>query len=390
MSKTRRKIFGEEHELFRDSVITYIDKEIRPYHEAWEEAGVISRECWERAGRQGLLCCDVPAEYGGPGADFLYNTVVIEELSRAGFSGPGTGFAVHGDMASTYITKFGSEPQRLRYLPGMCAGTSIAALAMTEPGAGSDLQGIQTRAVRDGDEYVISGQKTFISNGQLANVVVLACKTDPSQGARGISLIIVDQLEGEDRAGFRRGRNLKKIGMKAQDTSELFFDDVRVPTANLLGGEGEGFRMLMTQLARERLVQAIRACAQTEAAIEWTVDYTRERKAFGRTIADFQNTRFELAHVAAKVAAGRALVDQQIEAYMNGELDAVAAAKAKLFLTELHCETLDRCLQLHGGYGYMWEYPIARAYADARVSKIAGGSVEVMKEIISRDLFAPR
>ncbi len=383
MSTAARAIFEAEHEIFRASVAQFIEAEIRPHHEQWEEEGRISREVWEKAGAAGLLCCDVPEAYGGPGADFLYNTVVIEELAKSGFSGPGTGFAVHGDMASTYITRFGSEEQRRAWLPGMCAGTAIAAIAMTEPGAGSDLQNIATHAVREGDEYVINGQKTFISNGQLADVIVLACKTDRSEGARGVSLIVVEAT----RQGFRRGRNLKKLGMKAQDTSELFFEDVRVPVGNRLGEEGQGFKMLMTQLARERLVQAIRACAQTEAVIGWTVDYTRERKAFGKTVADFQNTRFELADLAAKAAAGRALVDAQIALYLDGGLDAVDAAKSKLFLSELHCETVDRCLQLFGGYGYMWEYPIARADADTRVSKIAGGSVEVMKEIISRDLF---
>lgn len=383
MSLTKRILFAEEHDIFRNSVRAFIEQEIAPYHEDWEEAGCVSREVWEKAGAAGLLCCDVPAKYGGPGADFLYNTVVIEELARAGYSGPGTGFGVHGDMASTYISKFGTEEQREAYLPRMCSGHSIAALAMTEPGAGSDLQNIQTRATREGDHYVVKGQKTFISNGQLGDVIVVACKTDPTQGARGVSLVIVEAT----REGFRRGRNLKKIGMHAQDTSELFFDDVRVPMSNRLGEEGQGFRMLMAQLARERLVQAIRACAQTEAAIEWTVDYTKERKAFGKTIADFQNTRFELADIAAKTAAGRALVDQHIGAFLKDELDAVDAAKSKLFLSELHCEALDRCLQLHGGYGYMWEFPIARAYADNRVSKISGGSVEIMKEIISRELF---
>ena len=238
MPSAKRSLFESEHEIFRDSVVTFIDQEIRPYHEQWEDDGCISREVWRKAGAAGLLCCDIPEEFGGPGADFLYNTVVIEELARSGFSGPGTGFAVHGDMAATYITEFGTDAQRKALLPGMCAGTSIAAIAMTEPGAGSDLQNIQTRAVRDGDDYVISGQKTFISNGQLADIIVLACKTDPAQGARGISLIVV---EGE-REGFRRGRNLKKIGLKAQDTSELFFDEVRVPVANILGDEGQGLQ----------------------------------------------------------------------------------------------------------------------------------------------------
>ncbi|MCB1740102.1 MAG: acyl-CoA dehydrogenase family protein [Gammaproteobacteria bacterium] len=384
MQSATRTLFAEEHEIFRRSVAAFIDQEIRPHHETWEDQGCVTRELWRKAGAAGLLCCDVAEAYGGPGADFLYNTVVIEELARSGFSGPAAGFGVHSDMASTYISGFGSEHQRKRYLPGMCAGTTIVAIAMTEPGAGSDLQGMQTYAERDGDEYVISGQKTFISNGQLADVVVLACKTDRSQGARGVSLIIVET----EREGFRRGRNLKKLGMKAQDTSELFFDGVRVPVENRLGEEGQGFKMLMKNLARERLVQAIRACAQTEAVIEWTIEYTRERKAFGKTIADFQNTRFELADIAAQVAAGRALVDQQLQSYLRGELDAVAAAKSKLFLTQMHCAAVDRCLQLFGGYGYMWEYPITRAYADARVSKIAGGSVEIMKEIIARDLFS--
>lgn len=378
-----RRIFTPEHEMFRDAVRRFVETELVPHHEQWEEDGMISREAWLKAGAAGMLCCDVPEEYGAPGADFLYNTVVIEELARLGMSGPLSSFMVHSDMMATYITSFGTEEQKLQWLPKMASGEVIGALALTEPSAGSDLKAIRTRAVRDGDEYVITGQKVYISNGQSCDLMVVACKTDPDAGAKGMSLILVEAT----RPGFRRGRNLKKIGMKAQDTSELFFDEVRVPVTNLLGTEGGAFPLLMTKLARERLTQAIRSIRVAEAAIDWTVDYTAERKAFGGSIGDFQNTRFKLAELATATQAGRALLDQCLAAFMEDKLDAVDAAKAKMYATDLHCRVVDECLQFYGGYGYMLEYPIARAYIDARITRIAGGAAEVMKQIIGKAMF---
>lgn len=377
-----RTVLGEEHAIFRDAVRRFVEAELVPQNDAWEAAGIVPREAWRKAGEAGLLCCDVPADWGGPGGDFGHCAVVTEELARANLSGPG--FIVHSDMVATYIARFGTEAQKRRWLPGMCDGSLIGAIAMTEPDAGSDVKAIRTRAERDGDHYVIRGQKTYISNGQNADLVITATKTDPAAGAHGMSLIVVEA----GMPGFRRGRNLAKIGMHAADTSELFFDEVRVPVGNRLGEEGQGFPMLMTNLARERLVQAVRGTAVAEAAIGWTVAHTRERKAFGRTIADFQNTRFVLAELAAKTAAARALTDGLIARQLERSLDPVEAGMAKLFCTDLQCEVLDRCLQLFGGAGYMAESPIGRAWADARVSRIAGGAAEVMKEIIGRRLFA--
>ena len=376
-----RTLFSPEHTMFRDTVRRFIEKEIAPHHAQWEEDGVVPRALWHKAGAAGLLCCSVPEEYGGAGADYLYDVVVCEELARAGFTGPG--FMIHTDLVATYIRSFGTDEQKRHWLPKMVAGTAIGSLGMTEPHAGSDLKNIRTRAVRDGNDYLINGQKVFISNGQLCDVLVLATKTDSNAGAKGITLFLV---EG-DRPGFKRGRNLEKLGMKAQDTSELFFDNVRVPATNMLGREGEGFGLMMTKLAQERLAQAIRSAAVTEAVIEWTVDYTAQREAFDQTIADFQNTRFKLAELRTESVAGRVLTDRCIELFMKGELDPIDAAMAKMFLSNLHCKTVDECLQLFGGWGYMWEYPIARAYADARVVKIAGGSIEIMKILIGRDLF---
>jgi acyl-CoA dehydrogenase len=377
----KRKLFREEHEIFRRSVQRFIQTEIAPFHEQWEEDGEVPRTLWLKAGEAGLLCCTVPEEYGGLGLDYLFDVVVFEEMARSGFTGPG--FMIHCDLVATYIKSFGTEEQKKQWLPKMVRGEAIGSLAMTEPHAGSDLKSIRTRAVRDGAEYVISGQKVFISNGQLCDVMVLATKTDSAAGSKGITLFLV---EG-DRPGFRRGRNLKKLGMRAQDTSELFFDDVRVPAGNMLGQEGQGFALMMTKLAQERLAQAIRSATVAETVIEWTVDYVAERKAFGQTIADFQNTRFKLAELKTEAVVGRQFVDKCIEIFMEGELDSVDAAMAKMWLSNLHCKVVDECLQFFGGWGYMWELPIARAYADARVVKIAGGSIEIMKQIIGRQLF---
>lgn len=379
-----RSLFREEHEIFRKSVRRFVEREIVPFHEQWEEDGIVPRELWLKAGAEGLLCCTVPEEYGGLGLDYIFDVVVFEELWRAGASGPG--FMIHTDLVATYILSFGTEDQKRQWLPKMVRGEAIGSLGMTEPHAGSDLKAIRTRAERDGDDYVINGQKVFISNGQLCDILVLATKTDGAAGAKGVTLFLV---EG-DRPGFTRGRNLSKLGMKAQDTSELFFEDVRVPAANMLGEEGSGFKLMMTKLAQERLAQAIRSAAVIETVIDWTVQYTSERKAFGQTIADFQNTQFVLADLKTKASVARVYTDRCIELFMKNELDSVDAAMAKMFVCELHCEAVDRCLQLFGGWGYMWEYPIARAYADARIVKIAGGSIEIMKTIIARDMFAGR
>jgi acyl-CoA dehydrogenase len=379
---TSRALFSPEHELFRDAAKAFVERELAPHHAQWEKDQRVPREVWGKAGRAGLLCCDVPEAHGGAGADWLYNVVVIEELAKAGITGPG--FMVHSEMVAPYILAWGSEALKAKWLPAMAAGEAIGAVAMTEPGAGSDLKAMRTRAVRDGDDYVIDGQKTYISNGQNCDFILLACKTDADAGARGVSIILVDA----QTPGFSRGRNLEKIGLKAQDTSELFFSEMRVPVSNLLGEEGRGFSMLMTKLAQERLTQAIRSICVAEAAIQWTVDYTSERKAFGGTIASFQNTQFVLAGLAAETTALRVFTDWCIARHLKGELTAVEAAKVKLTVTDLHNKVVNECLQFFGGYGYMCEYPIARAYIDARITRIAGGAAEVMKQIIARDLFS--
>lgn len=376
-----RAIFSSDHEMFRDSVRRFVDTELKPFHEEWEDAGVVPREVWRKAGAAGLLCCNVAEAYGGSGSDFLYNCVVIEELARAGITGPG--FNVHSDMVATYIERFASEELKRHWLPGMVSGEVIGSLGITEPGAGSDVRGIRTTARREGDEYVINGQKTYISNGQTSDVVIVVAKTDPERPRDAISLILVET----NRPGFVRGRNLKKLGLHAQDTSELFFDEVRVPASNLIGEEHVGFKYLTANLAHERLVQAVRSCVVAEVTITQTVEYTAARKAFGKTIADFQNTQFKLAELHAATVVARVFVDHCIEKQLRHALDPMTAAVAKMQLSELHCRVVDECLQLHGGWGYMWEFPVCRAYADARIVKIAGGAVEIMKQIISRELF---
>ena len=376
-----RSLFTPEHEMWRDTVRRFMEKEVVPYHDQWEKDGIVPRELWLKAGEAGLLCCTVPEEYGGLGLDYLFDVVVFEEMWRVGASGPG--FLIHTDLVATYIMSFGTEEQKRHWLPKMVTGEAIGSLGMTEPHAGSDLKAIRTRAERDGDDFVINGQKVFISNGQMCDVLVLATKTDSAAGAKGVTLFLVDT----SLPGFKRGQNLDKLGMKAQDTSELFFDNLRVPASAMLGGEGEGFKLMMTKLAQERLAQAIRSATVIETVIQWTVDYTSERKACGQTIAAFQHTQFVLADLHARGIAVRVLTDKCVELFMAGKLDPVDAAAAKMVSSELHCEAVDKCLQLFGGWGYMWEYPIARAYADARIVKIAGGSIEVMKTIISRELF---
>ena len=378
----KRDLFSEEHETFRDMVRKFIAKEIAPHHAQWEADGVVPRELWRKAGAAGMLCCTIAEEYGGIGADYLFDVVVFEEMARSGFTGPG--FMIHCDLVATYIKSFGSEAQKKQWLPQMVSGAAIGSLAMTEPHAGSDLKAIRTKAIRDGGDFVISGQKVFISNGQTCDVIVLATKTDSAAGAKGVTLFLLDT----SLPGFRRGKNLHKLGMKAQDTSELFFDEIRVPASAMLGEEGKGFELMMTKLAQERLAQAIRSATVAETVIGWTIDYTANRKAFGKTIADFQNTQFKLAELKTEAVVGRQFTDKCIQAFIRGELDAVDAAMAKMWLSNMHCKVVDECLQLFGGWGYMWEYPIARAYADARIVKIAGGSIEVMKHIIGRQLFA--
>ena len=388
----RRSLFREEHDMWRETVRRFVEKEIVPFHAKWEEDGLVPRDLWLKAGEAGLLCCTVPEEYGGLGLDYLFDVVVFEELWRVGASGPG--FLIHTDLVATYIMSFGTEEQKRRWLPKMVAGEAIGSLGMTEPHAGSDLKEIRTRAVRDPDaapgdndpDFLVNGQKVFISNGQMCDVIVLATKTDSEAGAKGVSLFLVDA----NTPGFNRGKNLDKLGMKAQDTSELFFEDMRVPASSMLGEEGQGFKLMMTKLSQERLAQAVRSATVVETMIEWTVDYTSERKAFGGSIADFQNTQFVLADLKARSVMARVFTDRCIELFMAGELDSVTAAMAKMTTAELHCEAADKCLQLFGGWGYMWEYPITRAYADARIVKIAGGSVEVMKTIIARDMFKGR
>jgi acyl-CoA dehydrogenase len=377
-----RRLFQSEHEMFRTSVRKFIEKEIAPHHAQWERDGIVPRELWLKAGEAGLLCCTIPEAYGGLGLDYLFDVIVFEEMARSGFTGPG--FLIHCDLVATYIKSFGTEQQKQRWLPKMVAGEAIGSLGMTEPHAGSDLRSIRTRAVRDGDDYVINGQKVFISNGQLCDVVVLATKTDTLPGGKGITLFLVDTR----LPGFKRGKNLEKLGLKAQDTSELFFENLRVPADSMLGREGEGFTLMMTKLAQERLAQAIRSATVAEHLIDLTVEYTSQRKAFGQTIGDFQNTQFKLAEMKTDAVVGRIFTDHCITQFMNSQLGEVDAAMAKMWLSNLHCRVADECLQLFGGWGYMWEYPIARAFADARIVKIAGGSIEIMKHIIGRSLFS--
>ncbi len=375
-----RTIFNEEHQQFRESVRRFYEREVAPHHAKWEEEGIVPRALWKKAGEAGFLCATMPEEYGGVGADRIYSTILMEEQSYAGFTGPG--FSLHSDIVAPYILNYGTEEQKRKWLPKMAAGDVIGAIAMTEPGAGSDLQGVKTTAIRQGDDFIINGQKTFITNGQNADLVIVVAKTDPAQGAKGISLFLVEA----GMPGFTKGRNLDKLGMRAQDTSELFFADVRVPADALLGGQGQGFYMLMQELAWERMQIAIMAAAACEAALKWTVDYTRERKAFGKSILDFQNTRFELAEIKTETQIARVFVDKCVELVAQNKLDVATAAMAKYWCSDLQNKVIDRCLQLHGGYGFMWEYPISRAYADARVQRIYGGTNEIMKELIGRTL----
>ncbi len=380
MADIARTLFDSDHEIFRDTVRRFIEDEIAPFHAQWEKDGRISRDAWLKAGELGLLCASMPEEYGGGGVDRTYSIILMEELARAGASGPG--FGLHSEIVAPYINRYGSEDQKRTFLPKMAKGEMIGAIAMTEPGTGSDLQGIRTTALKDGNELVINGSKTFITNGEMSDVVIVVCKTDPDAGAKGTSLVLVEA----GREGFRKGRNLEKIGLKAQDTSELFFDDVRVPMTNLLGEEGKGFVYLMQELAWERLQLSVSAVASMEAAVEWTIDYTKQREAFGQPIIDFQNTRFKLAEVKTQATVARTFVDKLIALMLEEKLDAETAAMAKWWTSDTQCKVIDECLQLHGGYGYMWEFPIARAWADARIQRIYAGTNEIMKHIIGRSL----
>ena len=376
-----RSIYNSDHELFRENVRRFFRAELEPNIEQWEEQSVVPRSLWEKAAENGFLCCGVPEEYGGPGADFLYNMVLSEETGYA-IGGASVGFSVQADIVAYYLLSAGSEEQKKYWLPKMVTAEKIAAIGMTEPGVGSDLKNLRTTAVRDGDEYVINGQKTFITNGQNCDFVLVACTTDPSAGGRGISLIIVET----DRAGFARGRNLDKIGQKAADTSEMFFQDVRVPISNLVGEEGEGFRIMMRELPRERITIACRAQAEAQRAFDITMDYVKERKAFGKAIFEFQNTQFTLADMKTNLEVGWAYLDQCIKKCDEGVLTPEEGAMAKLWTTENEGVVVDKCLQLFGGYGYMCEYPISRMYVDARVRRIYGGTSEIMKLVIGRSL----
>jgi len=375
-----RDLFDEEHLLFRETVSEFMTREVAPHHSQWEKDGIVPRDVWKKAGQIGMFGFSVPEEYGGSGIkDFRYNAVIVEELIGKGASG--LGFSLHNDVVAPYLVDLTDDEQKQRWLPGFVSGELITAIAMTEPGAGSDLQGVRTSAVREGDHYVVNGQKTFITNGINADLVVVVAKTDPSAGARGVTLLVVER----GMEGVSRGRNLDKIGMKAQDTAELFFENVRVPVANRLGPEdGQGFFQLMNNLPQERLSIAVAAVAAAETVLAQTVEYCRTRQAFGRSIGSFQNTRFVLAELATETEIARHYVDKCILALNAGTLTAVDAAKAKWWTTELQTKVVDRCLQLHGGYGYMTEYPVAKAWLDSRVQTIYGGTTEIMKEIIGR------
>ncbi len=371
----------DELNILRDAAGKFFDQEFVPNLERWLDQGELDRDAWRQAGQAGLLCAEIPVEYGGGGGDYRHDTVIMEEFMRRGLAGWGN--QVHSSIVAPYLYHYGNEEQRKRWLPGMASGDLVGAIAMTEPNTGSDLQNVKTTAIRDGDEYVINGSKTYITNGQHADLIVVVAKTDPTLGAKGISLIVVEA----GTTGFERGRNLKKLGLKAADTSELFFSDCRVPVANRLGEEeGKGFIQLMQQLPQERLSIAQAAIVSAERAIEITTDYVAERKAFGQRVLDFQNTRFKLAECKTEALVGRTFVDQCVVRLMNDDLDAATASMAKYWCTEKQCQIIDECLQLHGGAGYMDEYEISRMYADARVQKIYGGTNEIMKELIGRTL----
>ena len=375
-----RTLFSPEHETFRDSARRFMEEEVRPRDEKWQEQGYVDRDAWLKAGKNGFLCMTMPEEYGGAGADRLYSMILIEEQARANNSS--LGFGLHSEIVAPYLLNYGSEPLRRKYLPKMASGEMIGAIAMSEPGAGSDLQGVKTSAIRKGDCYIVNGSKTFITNGWNCDLVIVVAKTDPALGAKGTSLVVVDT----SMKGFSKGKRLKKMGLKGQDTAELFFDNVEVPAGNLIGQANNGFVYLMQELPWERMQIAIAAAAKTEAAVRWTTDYVRERKAFGKPVASFQTTRFKLAELATEAQAARVFVDRCMELLLAKQLDTATASMAKYWVTDIENRVIDECVQLHGGYGYMWEFPIAQAYVDARVQRIYGGTNEIMKEVISRSL----
>lgn len=375
-----RTVFREDHEMLRQTVRRFLDRECKPRQAQWDKDGRVDRETWLKAGREGLLCTTLDPEWGGAGGDFGHAAVIVEEVARSGVGG--LGFGLHSDVVAPYLQRLGSEAQKRRWLPGCASGEVILAIAMSEPGAGSDLKAIRTTARREGDEYVINGAKTFISNGLNCDLVIVVAKTQPELGAKGVSLLLVEA----DRPGFRKGRKLEKMGQEAADTAELFFEDVRVPVSNLLGEENKGFAYLMQELAQERFVIAVGAAAKLEAMLEETVRYTKERIVFGKPLFDFQNTRFKLAEIRTRTTAMRMMVDQYLAEHLRRKLTVEEAAIAKLFCTEELGRALDELLQLYGGYGYMMEYPICRAFIDSRVNRIYGGTSEVMKELISRNL----
>jgi acyl-CoA dehydrogenase len=381
-----RTLFNADHEAFRDSFRRFMDKEIAPFHAQWEEQGYVDREVWRKAGANGFLCMTMPEAHGGAGVDKLYSMLQIEELNAAGFSG--IGFGLHTEIVAPYLLNYGTEAQKARYLPKLASGEMVGAIAMSEPAAGSDLQGVRTTALKQGDHYLLNGSKTFITNGWHADLVIVVAKTNPAAGAKGTSLLLVER----GMSGFETGQRLKKVGLKAQDTAELFFSDVKVPADNLLGGaaqENRGFICLMEQLPWERLQIAIGAVANMQACIDITRTYVQERKVFGQPVATFQNTRYKLAEAQTEAQVARVFVDQCMQLLLQDKLDTATASMAKYWCSDLQNKVIDECVQLHGGYGYMWDYPVARAWADARVQRIYGGTNEIMKEVISRAMGLP-
>jgi alkylation response protein AidB-like acyl-CoA dehydrogenase len=372
----------QEKELFRDSIRRFLASEVAPDYEKWEDAGIWPRELWNKLGENGFLCVDVPSAYGGYDASFELSCVVAEELSRGGYAALASGVSVHSDIVAPYILHLGSEAQKQQWLPGMVTGEVVGCIGMSEPAAGSDLQGMKTSALKDGDDYVINGQKTFITNGQHADVIVLSAKTDPKLGARGITLFTVDT----HLPGFNKGRNLDKMGLHSGDTSELFFSDLRVPMDQVLGGEGKGFANLMNELPRERLILGVGCVGAADGMLAWTVDYVMERKAFGESLSSFQNIRYSLADMKTEIELNRAMAEKFVGKYVNGDLTTEEASMCKLAASEMQGRVADTCVQMFGGYGYMKEFPISRAYVDARVQRIYGGTSEIMKELISRSL----